>query len=203
MAESPPGELWPPMPGDDRDATGMRASAPHRRALPKHDGNWRAVNVKRHVSGGLSYMLKRPHPMDSASGVCDRAGMMHHPDTERPCPPRLADARRGAEAQARGAGSCGPRRLAMMACCAALLLAACDKKAPSDPPKPSASTESPSPVAGVRPAEADQPAASDRHGAPAVGGVEAGQAAGGHAQDPARPPATAGDGAASAPAGAR
>lgn len=85
-------------------------------------------------------------------------------------------------------------------CCATLLLAACDKKAPSDPPKPSASVESGSPVSGVRPADADQQAASDRHGAPAVGGVEAGQAAGGHGNDPAVPPATGGDGAASAPA---
>lgn len=89
----------------------------------------------------------------------------------------------------------------MAVCCTGLLQAACDKKAPSDPPKPSAAAESSSPMSGVRPADADQAAASDRHGAPAVGGVEAGQAAGGHVGDPPRPPATSGDGAAaSAPA---
>jgi hypothetical protein len=91
-----------------------------------------------------------------------------------------------------------PRLHRLSALLSALLalgaLAACDKKPGTDAvPVPAPSTSSPSPTAGVVPTDPNQPAASDRPGAVAIGAVEAGQAGKGGSGSATQP--TAGDGA--------
>ena len=72
-------------------------------------------------------------------------------------------------------------------------IASCGKR-PNDIPTAPVRSSANSSVTGVIPSSPDKPAASDREGAPAIGAIEAGQAAGGSKIGGAPAP-TGGDGA--------